>query len=52
MNEETSLKNLWMLRKNAGLSQQALGERFRACRVAIVVELRDKADGDEFAMEE
>lgn len=35
MNEETSLKNLWMLRKNAGLSQQALGERFNLSQQTI-----------------
>lgn len=35
MHEETSLKNLWMLRKNAGLSQQALGERFNLSQQTI-----------------
>ena len=35
MNEQTSIKNLWMLRKNAGLSQQALGERFHLSQQTI-----------------
>lgn len=35
MTEDTSLKNLWMLRKNAGLSQQALGDRFHLSQQTI-----------------
>ena len=35
MNEQTSLKNLWLLRKNAGLSQQALGDRFHLSQQTI-----------------
>lgn len=35
MKPDTSLKNLWILRKNAGLSQQALGDRFNLSQQTI-----------------
>jgi len=46
MTEETSIKNLWMLRKNAGLSQEALGERFHLSQQTIYKYENGKAEPD------
>lgn len=44
MTEDTSIKNLWMLRKNAGLSQQALGDRFHLSQQTIYKYENGKAE--------